>query len=457
MSRLITVLTALLCVTAAVVYFLPPPAGASAATMHAAALIVLTIGLWALGALPEHFTALVFFLLAVVLDIVSPQVVFSGFASATMWLVLGGLLIAEAVGVTGLGRRFAGVLFGRFTQSYAGLIAEVAVAGTVLAFFMPSTVGRILLMVPIVMALAERVGFARGSNGCNGLCIMAIMISYQSGNGILPANVPNVVLAGATEGLYGVHLIYAEWMWVLFPVLCLLKGIVMVALTHWIFPAQMQPQAPPPVAAPMSAAERRLAVILLIALILWVTDFLHGMRAGWVALAAAVACLMPRIGVLPAKAFDEVRFGSFFYIGAAIGVGAIVTESGLSELLGRTLQGSLNIQPGADFTNFMVISLFATAIGLIATNPAQPAIMAPLAAQIAEAAGWPLNAALMTIAIGFTTMILPYQIPPVVVGLRAAGISIPTVLRLALPLAAISIVVMLPLEYLWWRLIGYFG
>ena len=103
------------------------------------------------------------------------------------------------------------------------------------------------------------------------------------------------------------------------------------------------------------------------------------------------------------------------------------------------------------------MSLFATAVGLVTTNPAQPAVMAPLAAQFAEAAGWPLNAALMTIAIGFTTMVLPYQIPPVVVGLRAAGISIPTVLRLALPLAAISIVVMLPLEYLWWRLIGYFG
>jgi di/tricarboxylate transporter len=193
-----------------------------------------------------------------------------------------------------------------------------------------------------------------------------------------------------------------------------------------------------------------------IAVVLWATDFLHGIRAGWIALAAAVACLLPRIGMLSVDAFNDVRFGSFFYVGAAIGVGAVANESGLGELLGRLLQDSLNLQPGADFTNFMVLSLFATIVGLITTNPAQPAVVAPLAGQFAEAAGWPLHAALMTAAVGFTVMVLPYQVPPVVVGIRAAGISLRTTMRLGWPLLAISVVILLPLDYLWWRAIGYF-
>ena len=457
MSRLTPVFTALLCTVAAVIFFLPPPAGATVVTMHAAGLIVLTTGLWALGALPEHLTALLFFTLAVVFAIAKPAVVFSGFSSATMWLVLGGLYLAEAVRTTGLGRRFAGVLFGRFTRTYAGLVAEVTVAGTALAFFMPATVGRILLFVPIVMAVAERVGFKRGSSGFNGLCILAIIVSYQSGNGVMPANAPNLVLAGAAEALYDVHFIYAEWMWVMFPVLCFLKGFVLAALTCRVFPARIDPQQAPPPPPPMSAEEKRLALILVIALVLWATDFLHGIRAGWVALAAAVACLLPRIGMLSSDAFHDVRLGSFFYVGAAIGVGAVANESGLGEMLGRLLQGSLNIQQGADFTNFMVLSLFATVVGLITTNPAQPAVVAPLAAQFAEAAGWPLNAALMTMAVGFTTMILPYQVPPAIVGIRAADMPMREVMRLVLPLALASIVILLPLDYLWWRLIGYFG
>mgnify|MGYP003346625559 CR=1 FL=1 len=49
----------------------------------------------------------------------------------------------------------------------------------------------------------------------------------------------------------------------------------------------------------MSGEEKRLALILALALLLWMTDSLHGLRAGWVALAAGLACLLPRVGVLP--------------------------------------------------------------------------------------------------------------------------------------------------------------
>jgi di/tricarboxylate transporter len=361
------------------------------------------------------------------------------------------------VRVTGLGGRFAAVLFGRFTTSYVSLIIAIAVAGTVLALFMPATVGRILLLIPIVSALAERVGFKPGSDGYNGLCMIAIIISYQSGNGMLPANAPNLVLAGAAEALYQVHFIFADWMWVMFPVLCLVKGVILVLMTCWLYPATITKAPAASALTPMSAQEQRLSLILLIALLLWATDFLHGIRAGWIALAAAVACLLPRIGMLSARSFDDVRFGSFFYVGAAIGIGAVANESGLGALLGRALQGSLNLQPGADFTNFMVLSLFATGVGLITTNPAQPAVVAPFAAAFAEAAGWPLNAALMTMAVGFTVMVLPYQVPPAIVGIRVAGLSMRTVMRLVLPLAFVSVAILLPLDYLWWRIIGYFG
>src|SRR3954466_2063680 len=108
-----------------------------------------------------------------------PQVVFSAFSAAPMWLVLGGLITAEAVIQTGLGRRFAGALFDRYTSSYLALVIAISLVGTALAFFMPATVGRMLLLIPIVAALADRVGFAPGSSGYNGLCLTAIVITYQ--------------------------------------------------------------------------------------------------------------------------------------------------------------------------------------------------------------------------------------------------------------------------------------
>lgn len=88
--RRASVLTALVVAGASAVYFAPAPEGVSQETMHAAALVILTVGLWAVGVLPEHIVGLIFFTLAMILAVAPAEVVFSGFASNTLWLVLGG-------------------------------------------------------------------------------------------------------------------------------------------------------------------------------------------------------------------------------------------------------------------------------------------------------------------------------------------------------------------------------
>ena len=457
MQRLSRFFATLVCAAAVVIYFLPPAAGMPATAMHAAALLVFTVGLWASGVLPEHVTGFLFFLLAMVLAVAPPAVVFSGFASATLWLVLGGLILAEAVHRTGLAQRIAGALFDRYTQSYRQLIAAVVIVSIVLAFFMPATMGRVLLLVPILTAVAQRAGFERGSTGYNGICLAAILTTYQCGTSILPANAPNLILAGTAETLYGVQLIYAEYLWLQFPVMGILRGLSIIGFVCWLLRAEVRPAATPHEATPLTPVQRRMAVILIAALALWATDFLHGVKAGWIALAAGTACLMPRIGVLTFSEFNNVKFGPYFYVGATLGLGLMVQKSGLSEALGTVLESVLSLAAGADFGNFVKLSLLATFTGLFTTNPSQPVVLAPLSEHFAQLTGWPLKTALMTMAVGFSTMILPYQVPPVVVGMQVAGISLAATLRVSLPLAFFGIVVLLPLDYLWWRVIGYFG
>ena len=62
-SKISTVLASLAGLVAAVVYFLPPPAGVAPVVMHAAALMLLTVGLWATAVVPEYVASLLFFLL----------------------------------------------------------------------------------------------------------------------------------------------------------------------------------------------------------------------------------------------------------------------------------------------------------------------------------------------------------------------------------------------------------
>jgi len=119
------------------------------------------------------------------------------------------------------------------------------------------------------------------------------------------------------------------------------------------------------------------------------------------------------------------------------------------------LNDLFNLRKGDDFLNFMLLATMSSIAGLLTTNPVQPALLAPLAGQLAEAIDWPIKAMLMSFALGFTTVILPYQVPPVAVGLQLAGLSLRTALAFMLPLAVISLLVLVPLDYAWWKLIGY--
>ncbi len=425
--------------------------------MHAAAVLLLTIGLWATAVIPEHLTGLLFLCLCMLLAIAPSAVVFSGFASGTLWLVLGGLVLAEAVSATGLGVRMARALFGRFTLSYAGLIAAAATISLLLAFLMPATVSRVLLLLPIFAAMARRAGLPAGSTGQTGIALVAIIVSFQCGVTVLPANAPNLVLAGAAETLYNIPIIYGNYLLLHFPILGCVKAAIIVALICWLFPAETRAPDAHEAPAPMSPAERRLSVILAGALLLWTTDFLHHIRPGWIALGAAIITLMPRVGAVPPATFPErIKLGSFFYVGAVLGFGAVMQDSGLGKVVGDAMLGKLHLAPGNDFTNFVKLTTLATVTGLFTTNPSQPALLAPLAAQMAEATGWRIETALMTMVVGFSLMILPYQAPPVMVGMQVAGITLRQILRLTLPLAAICIFVLMPLDYVWWRALGYF-
>jgi anion transporter len=454
----VTAGTAVVVVLAAVVFFLPPPAGYSAETMHAAALCVLVIGLWALAALPEHIVALLFFLLAMVLAIAPAHVVFSGFASGTLWLVLGGLILAEAVNQTGLGVRIARVLTGSRALSYRVLIATVVLVCSLMCIVMPATVSRVLLLLPIMTAVAHRLGLKPGSVGYDGVALAVIMTNYQVGTAFLPANAPNLVLAGAAETLYGITFIYGEWLLVQLPVMGILKAFLIIGLLWMLFPDETNATAAHEPPLPMSGEEKRLTVILFAAVVLWATDFAHGVHPGWIGLGAGVATLMPHVGVMPVTSFTErVKLIPFFYIASILGLGAVMVETGLSRALGDVLQASLRLEQGRDATNFAVLTLLSTFTGGVVTNVAQPALLAPLASHFAEATGWPLKAALMTIVLGFTTAVFPFQVPPMLVGVRVADLKMRRVLRITVPVALLSLTVLLPINYLWWRAIGYFN
>ncbi len=450
-SRLIALTT-----TAAALVLLALPAGLLPVDQRALALAIFAIGLWATAVVPEFLSALVFFTAAMLLKVAPPDIVFSGFYSAALWLIFAGLVIGVAIKRTGLGERLASRLAVRFGSSYAGVIAGVVTVGVALGFLMPSSMGRVVLLLPIALAVADRFGFGEASKGRTGIVMAAAFGSHIPPFAILPSNVPNMVMAATAEKLYGWQPVFGEYLLLHFPVLGLLKAVVIVALILWLFPDKPRLKPEPPHPTPLSRDERLLAVVLGVALAFWVSDFVHGTNPAWVGLSAAVICLIPASRLVPVQAFNQqINFGSLFYVAGIIGLGAMVDATGLGKAMAGAMLSVLPLQPGADAANFVSLVATATLIGPLTTLPGQPAVMTPLAGELAAASGLPLEVVLMTQVLGFSTVLVPYQSAPLVVAAQLGGQSILDTQKLLAALAAVTVLVLLPLDYLWWVLLGW--
>lgn len=441
--------------------FVAPPALLPPAAAHTAALAVVAIAFWATGRLPEHVVALAFLLGAVLLKIAPPPVVFSGFSSTAWWLIFGGLIIGVAVRRTGLGDRVALGLSALFGTRYAGLVVGITVIGLVLGFILPSSIGRAVLLLPIAASLAERHGFVDGRPGRTGIVLAAAFAVHLPTFTILPANVPNMVLAGAAEQLYGYTPLYGHYLLLHFPVLGLLKAVVTVGLVLWLFPDRAGGQVTgiaPTLSRRPSRDEWRLTLLIALSLALWVTDFVHHVSPAWVSLAAGIVCLLPVTGLVPPKAFaQDMPYGTLFYIAGIMALGAVVAHSGLGDVLAHQLLAVLPLAPRADGQNFAALAALGTLMGLVTTLPGVPAVLTPLAADLAQATGWPLETVLMAQVLGFSTVLFPYESGPLVVGAQLSGAGMAAALKLCLALAVVTVVVLLPLDYLWWRLLGVIG
>ena len=353
--------------------------------------MLLALGCWATGVLPFHVTGIGLFALATVFGIAPPRVIFAGFASSALWLVFGGLVIGAAVQTTGLGRRIARLLVGRLGGSYRRIIYGSVALGAGLAFLVPAAMGRIMILMPVFAALTGELGFGPGRRGRTGILLAVAFGTILPAFAILPANLPNMVLLGVAETLYGVDISYGAYLLLHLPLLGLACGLLLVETVCRMFPDRADRSQGLDIGARdalWTSEERRLLGILILSLLLWATHSLHRISPGWVALGAAFVCMLPRVGVLDPGAFESATsFGTFFYVAGLLGMVRLIDESGLAGALGTRSLAWLPLAAGKPAESFGALVAGASVIGLATTHPGVPAVLGPLAGAMAKAAG----------------------------------------------------------------------
>jgi hypothetical protein len=310
--------------------------------------------------------------------------------------------------------------------------------------------------LPVVLGFADRLGFSPGRPGRTGLVMTAVFVTVLPAAAILPANVSNLIMVGAADTLYGIKVTYGSYLLLHFPIFGVLKTLLLIEVSYRLFPERGSLLASPSeVSAPLSRDDRVVAWILVMSLVLFMTDVVHGISPAWVALGAGIVCLLPGIGVLPVKSLSELNVGMLVYFAGIFGVGAVIASTGLGSVVSGVLLRMSGIVPGHTALNLSIIAGIGAVIGFLTTLVGMPVVLAPLAGDFAHASGLPVLTVLMLQVVLFSTVFLPYQNFLVVIGMQYGGISLKAGTKYCLVQAAATVIVLCPLDYLWWWWLGY--
>lgn len=424
-------------------------------TVRVSAISLLAIVFFATRVVPEILTAIWCFLAYLAIGAAPVNVIFSGFTTGGFWLLFSGLIIGSAITQTGLGKQFASRIFERTGTSYKRATLVLATTGLGLGLLVPSTIPRIIVLVPIAASLAEVMGHRPGTPGHIGLTVTAATSTLLPTYAILTANLPTIVHYGALETLYGIHPSYADYFVQQLPMNIVRFVLLVAIMLPFANNARRDAVIEVPQVEPITTSQLQLLGLLSVAILFWASDSLHGISPAWIALAAASIVLVPTTGLLKKDAMKtNIDLSPAFFLAGVFAVAAVATHTGLNNLVADTLIPYLGLGQGSALRDLYSITGFSILLSHLTTAPAAPVVLAPLAEPIAVAAGWSIETVAMAQIIGISTPVLPYQAPPLILAMALANLPLAPLIRVCLALFAGGALIGLPLTYVWWMWIG---
>lgn len=198
---------------------LPPPEGMSEQAWRVAAVAVLMSVWWVFEAIPIYATALVPLAAFPLLGVRPATPTAAAYANPTVFLFLGGFLLAAAMQKWHLHRRIALYAIRVTGKSPKRILLGFMVATAVMSMFVSNT-ATALMVYPIALAVAGRLGEAEEAGGMRTALMLGVAYAATVGGiGTLIGTPPNAILAGQAAILHPElpEISFARWMLVGVP------------------------------------------------------------------------------------------------------------------------------------------------------------------------------------------------------------------------------------------------
>ena len=206
----------------------------------------------------------------------------------------------------------------------------------------------------------------------------------------------------------------------------------------------------------MSVEEQRTVFWLTAAVVLWMTDSIHGVELGWITLTIAVMMSLPLSGdILKKEDWNQVPLKVLIFLTAAVAIGRVGSLTGMNQWLAEL------VLPAETPGSMLYFALLTAGISIVlhmflGSVIAVMGMAIPAFIIFAESCGInPLVPALFVYTAIGTHYILPFHHLNILIGMSEenGNYSEKSVIKLGIPLTAVALLTVI-FEYFWWQLTG---
>ncbi|WP_408007456.1 SLC13 family permease [Pseudalkalibacillus sp. A8] len=432
---------------------------------------------WITEAIPIPATSLLPLILFPLTGGLSGDITASSYGDNTIFLFLGGFLIALAMQKWNLHKRIALFIISAIGTSTERIILGFMVATGFLSMWISNT-ATAMMMVPIGMAVIYQVSEQLKKEGHENTDVKnfnfgkAIMlgIAYSASIGGLATLIgtpPNTIFAGVVQNTYGIEISFALWMMFGVPIVIVLLAITWYYLVKFAFPMKIRElpggkeviQKEKRSLGLMGPEEKIILAVFTLTALAWISrsfvlvELNDNINDTIIAMIAAIVLFMipsaTKRGefLLDWETAKGVPWGILLLFGGGLAIAAGFQESGLAEWFGTQLA----VLEGV---NLILIIVIVTAMVIflteITSNTATATMMFPIMASLAAALS--VHPYALMIGAGLAAscaFMLPVATPPNAVVFGSGYLRIPDMARAGLWLNLLSVVIITIAIYLY--------
>jgi anion transporter len=437
------------------------PLGLAPQTQHGLAIVCFMVLAWMTQAMEFAIAGFIGCFLFWALGVVRFPVAFSGFANDTPWFLFAALLIGRVAGKSGLARRLAYSIMLRVGTTYSRILLGLIITDFLLTFIVPSGLARVVILATIALALIEAFRAEKGSNVARGM----FLIMTYTGNlfdKMILAGAGSITAAGAMTKFGNIDVLWGQWLLAFLPC-SVITVLAAWRLTLWLYPPEQESLAGGTEffrtelakMGSWSALEKKAALLIGVALSLWVTDFLHHLPPAMIALGVGLFALLPPVGILDESDMRHVNYMPVFFVAAAISMGNVLEATKGLEVLTSTVFTRIEPFLGNVFSTTVIMYwagfiyhfFLASEISMLATSM-------PLVMEFAKSHG--MNPLMLGLIWTFSAggKLFAYQSGVLVLGYSFGYFEARDLIRIGAWLTLVEFLILLLLVPFYWPLIG---